>query len=451
MKKAKTQGQELTDLVSGSFLNLSKVNPSGSLEARKLSSGAIQFYWRYALDGKRFREPIGFYDSLATPRSVEPTDKGYSIAAATAAAEVLARKHASNLPSGGLPGLVQAAEEEKKRLEQEAKTAAAQAEANEKYTLAALIADYGKYMVSLGRDTKGDARSTLKVHVVQAWPTLAAAPAKALTDDQFADMMRKVFEAGKGRTANKLRSYLRSAYQVAKAARTKPTIPLYFKGYEIRHNPVAETLPDESQNKTAKNPLSLEEMQIYWRAIKADTTIKGAVLRVHLLAGSQRIAQLMRLKTVDIGEDSIKLYDRKGRPGKAARLHIVPMAKVAMESLIACKPTGEYAFSTDGGKTHIDEITMSKWAKEFAANLPITDFATKRLRSGVETVLSGKAKINKETRGRLQSHGIGGVQNASYDAYDYMDEKLDAVEKLYKLLEAKPTKTVEPFPTAKQA
>ena len=42
-------------------------------------------------------------------------------------------------------------------------------------------------------------------------------------------------------------------------------------------------------------------------------------------------------------------------------------------------------------------------------------FTMKRLRSGVETMLS-KAGVSREVRGQLQSHGLNGVQLGSYDA-----------------------------------
>lgn len=61
----------------------------------------------------------------------------------------------------------------------------------------------------------------------------------------------------------------------------------------------------------------------------------------------------------------------------------------------------------------------------------IENFQTKRLRSGVETVLA-KANISGEKRGRLQSHGISGVQSRHYDGHDYMDEKLEALTALYR-------------------
>lgn len=100
----------------------------------------------------------------------------------------------------------------------------------------------------------------------------------------------------------------------------------------------------------------------------------------------------------------------------------------------------EYAISTDGGKTHLSASTFSEWALDAAVN--ITRFEAKRIRSGVETLLAS-VKINKDDRGRLQSHGISGVQNRHYDGYSYMDEKRHALETLFNLLEAQEVEEVE--------
>jgi hypothetical protein len=78
---------------------------------------------------------------------------------------------------------------------------------------------------------------------------------------------------------------------------------------------------------------------------------------------------------------------------------------------------------------------LSNWAS--AAGSGIEDFQTKRIRSGVETLLAS-ARISTDTRGRLQSHGISGVQQRHYDGHDYMDEKRHALETLFKLLEGAP-------------
>jgi len=81
------------ELALGKFQKMGKVVPSGTLEARKLASGATMFYWRVTLGGKTTREPIGTYDSSAPPKSLQPTSRGYSILAAMRAAEALATQH----------------------------------------------------------------------------------------------------------------------------------------------------------------------------------------------------------------------------------------------------------------------------------------------------------------------------------------------------------------------
>jgi hypothetical protein len=44
--------------------------------------------------------------------------------------------------------------------------------------------------------------------------------------------------------------------------------------------------------------------------------------------------------------------------------------------------------------------------------------------------------VPKDIRGQLQSHGLGGVQDKHYDAHEYLPEKKEALQKLYRLLDA---------------
>ena len=91
--------------------------------------------------------------------------------------------------------------------------------------LQALLGDYADHLEALGRRSHADVRSIIKLHVLEPWPQVASLPANQVTGEQIADMMRRVVELGKDRTANKLRSYVRAAYQTAKAARSKASIP----------------------------------------------------------------------------------------------------------------------------------------------------------------------------------------------------------------------------------
>ena len=432
-----TPGQIINGLQPGLFKTLLKIKPSGALQARKQANGATALYWRYSIGTTSERVLIGVYDSSAAPKSLEPTGKGYSIAAATRAAEALALEHHQHREEGGRPALM-AAEKEAKSKAQAAKMEA------EKFTLNNLLTDYCDHLEALGRVAHKDARSIFKLHVLEAWPKIAALPANQVTGEQIADMMRRVIELGKARTSNKLRSYIRAAYQTAKAARSKPSIPVKFKSYNVTHNPGADTEPDESANKADKRPLTAEELRTYWQSIKVAPGFRGAVLRLHLLTGGQRLEQLVNLRTENVTGDSIMLFDGKGRPGKPPRPHTVPLIPQAAAALLECQPQGIYAISTDKGVTHLAATTLSAWAVE-ASGQP--DFRAKRVRSGVETLLAS-ARISSDIRGRLQSHGISGVQARHYDGHDYMDEKRQALETLFRLLDAPEASNVVQLKTA---
>lgn len=423
----KTGGQVIRELEVSKFANLGRVDPSGTLEARKLSTGAVMFYWRVTIGSKTTRAVVGPYNPEESPKSLKPSPLGYSIKAAQRAAEILATRHHAHRADGGYPALAAA--------EAAAKVAvqATKAEAD-KHTLANLLNDYCNHLEALGRVAFKDARSIFKLHVIEAWPKVVALPANEVTGEQIADMMRRVLELGKGRTANKLRSYVRAAYQTARAARSKASIPLHFKAYNVLANPAADTEPDESQNKADKNPLTADQLRAYWNAIKTAPGFRGAVLRLHLLTGGQRIEQLVNLLSSNVTGDSILLFDGKGRPGKPPRPNTVPLIPAAVSALLDCEPQGFFALSTDGGKTHLGAVTLSAWAVEAASD--ISDFKAKRIRSGVETFLASVG-ISSEIRGRLQSHGIAGVQARHYDGHDYLNEKRRALEILFKRLEAK--------------
>jgi len=434
----KTHGQVINELSGGKFITLEKVKPTGSLQVRKQASGTVCFYWRYSIGDISERVTIGVYDSSAPPKSLQPTAKGYSVSAAVNAAQTLAHEHHSHRAEGGRPALIKANAAV-------SRTAAITKLEASKHTLQRLLGQYCDHLESLGRTSHKDARSIFSLHVNDSWPKIAELPANQVSGEQIADMMRRVLELGKGRTANKLRSYVRAAYQTARASRSKASIPVAFKLFNVTNNPAADTEPDESQNKADKRPLTAAELRSYWQSVQVIPGFKGAVLRLHLLTGGQRIEQLVKLLTDDITDGAIMLHDGKGRPGKAPRPHTVPLIPQAAAALKECGPKGVYALSTDGGETHLAATTMSRWAVDAAASIP--DFQAKRIRSGVETILAA-AGISTETRGRLQSHGISGVQARHYDGHDYMDEKSRALKTLFKLLGAPEKSNVVPFKAA---
>lgn len=426
MTTTATLGQVVNKLKVGEFAKLGKASVAGSLEARRLVSGAVMLYWRYTHQGKTKREPIGAYDSSAPPKSIAPTAKGFSFAAAFEVAKTMAQTHTVNADAGGY---AQIKAQQKATREKALKDS----EALKARTLTALMGEYADHLKTLGRRSHLEVRSITQRHITEAWSDLAELPANQVTSEQVADMMRRLGDLGKHRTANKLRSYVRAAFQCAKTAKSNADIPEVFKLFAVTHNPAAETSPSSKGSNAAKKPLGLEDMRTYWQHIQGMTGFKGAVLRLHLLTGGQRIEQLVQLKTANIEPNAITLHDGKGRPRKQPRPHTLPLIPEAKKALAALNPQGLYAISTTDGEKHLAATTLSRWASDAANDAGLTDFTAKRIRSGVETFLASRG-VSQETRGRLQSHGISGVQDRHYNGHDYASKKKAALTALFKAL-----------------
>ena len=174
-------------------------------------------------------------------------------------------------------------------------------------------------------------------------------------------------------------------------------------------------------------------MRTYWRSIEGIGGLRGQALRLHLLCGAPRAEQFVEAKRADLMESALVLWDGKGRPGGEKRRHVLPLRGRALDDLKAIDETGDYLFSTDGGKTHIAGTTLSDWAVDALGPTPIDGFLMKRIRSGVETLLSSQS-VTAEHRGHLQSHGVHGLQAKHYDDYEFFWEKVDALDILHKCL-----------------
>ncbi|MEJ8836097.1 tyrosine-type recombinase/integrase [Ramlibacter sp. AN1133] len=415
--------ERLDSLQSGQSAVIEKLATGGSLEARRLGSGAVMFYWRYTQEKRTERMPIGVHDPAAPPRALKPTARGFGVQAALERARDLAKSNRD------VPGGLRA-----ERLRRSASDAAeAQARvAREQHSLKALCTDYCDWLKSSGKSAHADAANIFKNHLEQAYPELVGKPAVEVEKREVVAALRRLTEAGKVTTARKLRAYLRAAYACALHADSDAAIPAKFIGYQVTVNPVEGTAAIKGQ--ADKNPLSLPELRKYWKQLKQEDGVIGAALRLHLLTGAQRTAQLTRLKDSDTAGSVLKLLDPKGKRTEP-RSHLIPVT-IPIRNELGKLPQRGLVLSTDGGRTPMHSTSMSTWAQEAAAKAGISGFQLKRVRSGVETLLA-EAGIPREIRGQLQSHGIGGVQDRHYDAHHYLPEKRHALETLHRALEGK--------------
>lgn len=339
--------------------------------------------------------------------------------------------------------------ERKKKAEQEQAQAErdrvqAEIEQAAHFTFEALMNDYCDHLTKNGRESHQKVRGSVKRHVIEAEPKVVSLPAAQVTGEQITDLLRRLRENGTHSTARRVRSYIHAAFEMARTARTDSERPVHLKKYDIRNNPAAETKPIKTE--PDKNPLLGGHLRQYWKAIQKVEGVQGAWLRIHLLTGGQRLEQLRLLRIKNIGSDSFTIYDSKGTNPQNPRAHVVPLiglAKKAMDEILALNGNGEYACSINGGTSPIAKDRLAKWAVAVGTEIkwetvqgkPFGVFKAKRIRSGVETCLAG-LKVSQEVRGHLLSHGVPGVQAASYDQHDYLDVKKDALNEFYKFLKA---------------
>lgn len=381
-----------------------------SLAVRVTPSGAKSYVFESKLDRRTIRITLG--STKRWPLESVWTGKGKEREEVTRGAREEAQRLATLVDQGIDPREVAQAKREAKVA---AETAA---EAAKKYTLAALFEAYAAHIEKAGK--KGSARTARSLFSCHAPAKLTQTPAKDVSADDIADMLRAVVEAGKERTAGALRTYMLAAFNVGMRARFDPLLPVAFKEYGITANPVA-AIPAIASREHDR-VLTNDELKTYVTALGDSRRDKALLLA--LLAGGQRMEQVLRIKVTDWDKDTktLRLLDPKGRR-KKARLHLLPLAPRAaalVDSLLA-------GADEDGYLLPLDAQTPGKRAKAICMEAGIAPaFNLRDIRRTAETRMAGLG-ISKDTRAHVLSHGIGGVQDKHYDRHSYEAEKRAAL------------------------
>lgn len=411
-----------------------KARNVGRLRFRAMPSGNGAFLFRYNdSNGAQRHFPVGVYD----PRG----RAGYTLKTARDRAGVLSRRYQAgerdlhvHLAHERAEELARIEETRRVREEEERKARAG--------TLRALLDGYVAYLEKRGKQSAADARNIFKLNVYEAFAALAEMKASAFTRTDCNKILSKLIEAGKGRTAAKLRAYCRAAFSLALQADSDPTVPPALRGFELTANPWA-AVPAKSfagYSRALDRALNESELQAYMKALDAlsDGMTKDA-LWLALLLGGQRPVQLLRVKPADVDLDglTITLRDSKGAR-RQPRIHLLPLGERANELLSRVLETidtlhkgkAAYVFTNDG-KSHVRIETLSLAVTGISKAMVETKtaraaFTLRDIRRTCETQLAALG-VSRDVRAQLLSHGLGGVQQQHYDRHAYMDEKREVL------------------------
>lgn len=144
-------------------------------------------------------------------------------------------------------------------------------------------------------------------------------PASSITPQHVSRILARLVgpsvEVKRGRQALKLRSYMSAAFRQSLGSSTDPMAGAGSRGFGLTTNPAAAvpaTAMAAAFNKAGERTLSRDELRHYLIYITALPGMTGLALRLQIMAGGQRVQQMLRLKRADVGDGVINLYDPKG-------------------------------------------------------------------------------------------------------------------------------------------
>jgi integrase len=403
---------------------------AGRLYVRVQTTGPKIFYFRYSgPKGDRQSLSLGEY-------SQKGARAGHTLDDARKRAGDLAKLYQSGVKDlhGHLEDQLRAREREVRQANEADRKATADAKRG---SLRNLLNGYIDYLVAAKKTDANDVRGLFKLHVFEAFSDLSDQKASLIKAGDLRKVLARLIDAGKGRTAGKLRSYMRAGFAAAIKAEFNPTAPESLMGFGIEANP-CDALPSLSQfNVAGERTLTAEEMRYYITGLEHFPAMTRNALLLALYLGGQRPTQLLRITPADVdltpegGE--IRIRDGKGAR-KAPRLHALPLAgkaKQIVAELLAINGKSAYLIS-NSEKTHVRVETMSTVVGEISEVLIQCErikapFQMRDVRRTCETMLAALG-ISKDVRAQILSHGLGGVQDRHYDRHSYIDEKRAALK-----------------------
>ncbi|WP_348945743.1 integrase arm-type DNA-binding domain-containing protein [Chitinibacter sp. FCG-7] len=316
-------------------------------------------------------------------------------------------------------------------------------------TLGALLAGYIGVLKKRGAASASSVENCLQLHIPLQ---LRNKPAADVTKDDLIEPIRKLVNASKGRTAARLRSYLRTSFELALTAPDDPNAPAEMLGFGLAVNPVdrIKTLPE--YNRASERSLSREELAEYQRriaSIKKSPDLRD-ILRLALLLGGQRFTQLAQAelaKDID-GQPIIVIMDSKGRRQQPRR-HVLPLQG---EALAIVQARGNRLFGLDATQAEAFTKSISSKISQISKAMIADEITTEPFRGGdirrtCETHLAAMG-FDEGKLARLLSHGLGGVQARHYNKHDYLPENRQILAAWENALSAAPADNVIPLRVA---
>lgn len=176
--------------------------------------------------------------------------------------------------------------------------------------------------------------NTLRRNIEKGYPSIWNKPVLSISDDDCMKVIRKLTSKEKLRTADRVRSYIKSAFTYAINSKSNTLASQSVQDIGVTVNPVAQMKKIVGSSNPKQNALSASELKTYFKHVSQLPEPTKSLMTLHLLTGGQRQSMLQRVLIDDIDMDAqvMTLYDRKGQRHKP-EIHIVPLLDSAVECI----------------------------------------------------------------------------------------------------------------------
>lgn len=298
--------------------------------------------------------------------------------------------------------------------------------------LGSLLSVMTLYADDLDVDGKRSAQEVRRITHKDIPKSLLSKPAHLITKDDILDIITPIAQRGALVHADNVRTYLRSAFELALHAESSTRWRGKCNRFDLTHNPVALTRKTVSRKKRGQRALSREEVFNLWH-----TDLLPAIPHLALkliLATGQRVEEVLHAKweEFDLKEKQWTIPgNRRKTRHHTNEPHVVPLNQLQLlllEEINEATMHPIYLFPNKSGSGPKRFDTLTSAVRRFVERSKCSSFSPRDLRRTFKT-LTGSIGMTLEIRNRLQGHAFTDVGSTHYDRWSYLPEKREAMER----------------------
>lgn len=249
-----------------------------------------------------------------------------------------------------------------------------------------------------------------------------------------ADLVAKFFKRGSRGAADKVRSYVSSAYNWAIKSTNDYTVENR-QDWGVKANPAASVAKDHKATTARDRNLDVDELRTVWHAATPGEngfTLETAACIRLLIGTGQRVTAALRMEGSELDLDAA-VWDMPAHKTKTKRPHAIPLPSQVMpllRLLVDKHGTGPLFKARSDSKDQYMEHRSIMQAIDRWRALPAVQAAPFQTRDIRRTWKSrtGEIGISREVRDLIQQHAKNDTGSKHYDRADYLPAMREAMD-----------------------